>query len=85
MKKLGKLKLTQLSKAELETKQMNTLKGGSVCTCSCYYADMGGSALNDNSGANSGIGYSYSCPCSCYYEEFGGASTHSNAAANQSM
>ena len=39
MKKISKLKLTQLSKVELESKKMNALKGGKgwcVCTwCGC--------------------------------------------------
>lgn len=37
MKKLGKLKLNQLSKAELENREMNALRGGdcSGCTCVC--------------------------------------------------
>jgi natural product precursor len=35
MKKLGKLKLNQFSKAELENRQLNALKGG----CNCSYID----------------------------------------------
>ena len=52
MKKLSKLRLTQLSKAELEARQMNALKGGQLCSCSCYYANSGGSSSTDNSNAN---------------------------------
>jgi natural product precursor len=33
MKKIDKLKLTQLNKAELEKRQMNLLKGGKYCFC----------------------------------------------------
>ena len=39
MKKLGKLKLNQLSKAELEKKEMKHLTGGDfLCSCGCLYA-----------------------------------------------
>ena len=41
MKKLGKIKLNQFSKDELELRELNALKGGCECarcgTCSCYY------------------------------------------------
>jgi natural product precursor len=40
MKALGKLKLNQFRKAELEKRALNALKGGCDCTCSlcslCY-------------------------------------------------
>ena len=52
MKKLGKLKLNQLSKGEMGNKEMNYLKGGSDCGCSCYYKDSGGSSVQDNGNAN---------------------------------
>lgn len=35
MKTLGKLKLNQLSKAELEQREMNALRGGCKCPCPC--------------------------------------------------
>jgi natural product precursor len=35
MKKLGKLRLTQLNKDELEKRQMSALKGGVTCGCIC--------------------------------------------------
>jgi natural product precursor len=35
MKKLSKLKLTNVDKEELEAKKMNLLKGGEECSCSC--------------------------------------------------
>lgn len=37
MKKLGKIKLNQLSKSEAELKkfEMNVLKGGDACVCVC--------------------------------------------------
>ena len=59
MKKLGKLKLNQLSKADLKKKELNHIKGG--CLCSCAYAGgqcsqhdsyWGGSSNIDNCDAN---------------------------------
>ena len=35
--KLKKLKLNALSEAGLKDKEMNALKGGNCCTCSCYH------------------------------------------------
>lgn len=35
MKKLGKLKLNQLDKVELKTRQMDALRGGDFCGCAC--------------------------------------------------
>lgn len=35
MKKLKKLKLSELSKKELEKRQMKTLKGGDYCSDKC--------------------------------------------------
>ncbi len=58
MVKLGELKLNQLSKANLNQKEMNSLFGGAnqvgCCVCGCYYAseEMGGSSIGGNSGAN---------------------------------
>jgi natural product precursor len=34
-KTLGKLKLNQFRKAELEKREMNALKGGCSCKCGC--------------------------------------------------
>ena len=56
MKKLSKLRLTQLSMAELEARQMNALKGGQLCTCSCYYVNDEGSPSGSNSFANYNLG-----------------------------
>lgn len=38
MKKLGKIKLNQFSKDELDRRKLNALKGGCDCkyTCGCY-------------------------------------------------
>lgn len=60
MKKIGKLKLSHLSKEEMEKREMNHLKGGCVCSCA-YYGEpcgsgddyYGGSPDYANSGANS--------------------------------
>jgi natural product precursor len=58
MKRLTKLKLTQLSKDELENRAMNVLKGGaSKCTCGCHYANYGGSSACTNDFANHSNGY----------------------------
>lgn len=51
--KLKKLKLNALSEAGLKDKEMSALKGGTCCTCSCYWEGTpGGSSSLDNSGAN---------------------------------
>lgn len=39
MKTLKKIKLTQLSKAEMDEREMNSLKGGGCDTCSCAGGD----------------------------------------------
>jgi len=65
MRTIDKLKLTQLSKAELEERQMNALRGGATCSCVCIgcacaepkkitdpsqaTTDNGKGALNDSS------------------------------------
>ena len=53
MKSIGKLKLNQLSKAELEKRAMSDLRGGDpTCGCGCHYAESGGASLYDNQNAN---------------------------------
>lgn len=47
MKKIKKLKLTELSKKELETRELKTIKGGDICNSNCgtissSLADSGG-------------------------------------------
>ncbi|MFV0271364.1 MAG: TIGR04149 family rSAM-modified RiPP [Macellibacteroides fermentans] len=56
MKTLGKLKLNQFRKAELEKREMNILKGGCSCKCACSGGD---GALNtkDNTGSSSAVAY----------------------------
>jgi natural product precursor len=57
MKKINKLKLTQLSKLEIEKRQMNVLRGGEswTCACGCGYPDI--SPTSSNRTANAGYGY----------------------------
>jgi natural product precursor len=65
MKSLSKLKLHDLSKAEMEKKELKLIKGGffchSSCSCPCLYEGTksdptdsyyGGSSTSDNSDAN---------------------------------
>jgi natural product precursor len=52
MKKLAKLRLRTLNEQYLAEKQMNALKGGQTCFCSCYWAGQGGSSSIDNRNAN---------------------------------
>jgi len=62
---MKKLKLTQLSKVELEKKELNSIKGGysigvggmTMCTCGCLYSGNGGSSTHDNGVANCMLGY----------------------------
>ncbi|MDR0835307.1 MAG: TIGR04149 family rSAM-modified RiPP [Tannerella sp.] len=56
MKKLSMLKLNQLSKAELEKREMNLLMGGECCGCGCN----GSSSTSANYTANYYAGYSQS-------------------------
>lgn len=59
MKTIGKLKLAQLSKAELSKREQNHLVGGDgCCLCGCVYAQYGGSSTSGNGGANEGGGSS---------------------------
>ncbi|WP_080903068.1 TIGR04149 family rSAM-modified RiPP [Parabacteroides sp. Marseille-P3160] len=64
MKKLGKLHLHDLSKAEMEKREQNLIKGGScvsACLCGCRYSGTqsdptdsyyGGSSNIDNGDSN---------------------------------
>ena len=65
MKKINKLRLNNLSKTEMEKREMNNLRGGTcgcVYACGCQYAGgqcssgdsyYGGSSNTANGGANS--------------------------------
>lgn len=60
MKKLNSLKLSHLSKAEMEKKEMHNLSGGQcnglLCTCGCAYINTGGSSTYMNYNANMSLG-----------------------------
>ena len=58
--KLPKIKLTQLSKVELEERQMNALKGGLPVDPTCYCNCSKENSLNDTMKANAKAGYQYS-------------------------
>ena len=56
--KLKQLKLNQLSREDLNNRQMKSLKGGNSCGCGCHYAnEPGGASTFDNQNANSASGY----------------------------
>lgn len=62
MKKLGKLRLSELSKDMLNARQQNVLKGGEECRCSCSPCvcqswDGSGSMPIGQSGNDLGMGY----------------------------
>ncbi|WP_423804340.1 TIGR04149 family rSAM-modified RiPP [Parabacteroides goldsteinii] len=62
MKKLGKLKLNQLSKDALDVRLQNTLKGGDMCRCSCSACtcsgwDGTGTMPPGRSSSDMGMGY----------------------------
>ena len=46
------LKLNTLANQNLDSKEMNAIKGGSCCGCSCQYAGNGGSSTSSNNSAN---------------------------------
>ena len=54
MKKISKLKLNQLSKNDMEKREMNNLRGreGPCCGCGCHYSGSGGSSAYDNLNEN---------------------------------
>lgn len=48
-----KIKLNKLSERALVERQLKGIKGGcQFCTCSCAYANQGGSSTQDNKSAN---------------------------------
>lgn len=74
MKKLSKLKLNALSDANLQDREMNTLKGGNIsrsCGCGCH----GSSSEQDNAQQNSNYGYAQSyggnVVCAYWYDKNG--------------
>mgnify|MGYP003275822239 CR=1 FL=1 len=55
MKKLGRLKLTQLSSEELSKREQNKLRGGyTCCICSCTSGFLG-TADTGNAGNRTGV------------------------------
>lgn len=60
MKKLIKIKLNQLSKVDLESRESNALKGGAdcfVCTCVCVEAYFPLASHSIDSHSNHATGY----------------------------
>lgn len=56
--KFKRFKLNAISAEGLKQKEMNAIVGGTrICTCSCYWADKGGSSSVDNQDANFALGY----------------------------
>lgn len=53
MKKINSLRLNNLTKVELEKRELNKLTGG-ICNnaCGCFYAGTGGSSTYQNGMAN---------------------------------
>jgi natural product precursor len=66
MKKLQKLRLRVLNEQNLAEKQMNALRGGENCFCSCYWAGNGGSSVESNRSANYNYGYVSQQGCNQY-------------------
>ncbi|MCL2650947.1 MAG: TIGR04149 family rSAM-modified RiPP [Candidatus Azobacteroides sp.] len=56
MKKLGKLKLNQFSKAELDQRALNALKGGCTCACVCPCPGSISESSSINSSGHSNTG-----------------------------
>jgi hypothetical protein len=51
-----------------KNQEKNSLRGGQSCTCSCYYANSGGSSIEGNKNANYGSGYSSTSGCNAYWK-----------------
>ena len=83
MKNLGKLKLNQISKVELEKREMNFLRGGGCSTsCQCTY---GGAMTMDNDSASYETqACNCTCSCPCTDEDYRSASVSVQGAYNQS-
>jgi natural product precursor len=70
--KLNKIKLNELSNAQLNEREMCRILGGGTagcCQCGCHYANSGGSSSSANDSANNASGYTSdpgSQTCSCY-------------------
>ena len=71
MKQIERLKLNQLSKEELQKRELKQIKGGNQCVCCCGYAgEPGGAPTGEYALANYNAGYeqSYGDPefCVCF-------------------
>ncbi|MDD4697511.1 MAG: TIGR04149 family rSAM-modified RiPP [Fermentimonas sp.] len=66
MKTISKLKLNVLSEENLLEREMNALKGGNDCSCSCYYTGSGGSTSASNRNENYISGYTSPVGCNQY-------------------
>ena len=73
--KIKRFKLNALSIEGLRQKEMNAIVGGNSCGCSCYWANQGGSSIDDNNMANYQLNLPYSQHgCSPFtYEDENGA------------
>lgn len=49
---LKKIKLNKLSDDALAQRQLQGIKGGKYCLCTCAYGNQGGSSTHDNKTAN---------------------------------
>ena len=49
---MKKLKLNSLSTQSLERRELDAVKGGTSCGCSCYHANNNGSSIANNRNAN---------------------------------
>lgn len=55
--RIKRFKLNALSASELRQKEMNAIIGGTrVCSCSCYWQNLGGASSGDNRSANYALG-----------------------------
>jgi natural product precursor len=60
MKSLGKLKLNEFRKTELEKRELNALKGGCSCKCGCVTVSFNGQSATtaqSNTGSSSAVTY----------------------------
>lgn len=73
MKSLSRIKLNQLSKAELDEREMKTLVGGCAAHCCCRKGNVDNAEANIKGGLHASLGYEgYSsftyegCPTTSY-------------------
>ena len=66
--KLDNFKINILSENNMSNKEMSDLKGGNNCSCSCYWANQGGSSIEDNRTANYNSNYQSIDGCNQYGE-----------------